>query len=159
MNIIFMVIVQMLGMLTTTTPTRPVVYVQSSLTGTYNKALHTAVNFDGKYTHSRLIIGKCHAGKVCITVRANGLPSVAHGTVLGATWNPGTRNPLVRINTRYHDSQHEKAEVIAHELGHALGIVNHNPRCTSLMHANMNCHGHLPPMTFTAGERRILGRA
>ena len=61
---------------------RPAIYVQEYLSGSYDKALRSAIAFDGKYTHSRIVIHHCDSSHRCITVRANGLPHVAHGTVV-----------------------------------------------------------------------------
>lgn len=139
----------------TTTPTvQPGIYIQSSLTGSYTTALKAAIKFDGKYTHSRLTIHRCDNTHRCIIIKGAKL----NKNTRGLTWPSNTR-ATIEINTHYSQSNRIKEIVIAHELGHGLGIIKHNPRCTSVMYHSLYCNGHLIPLSFTASERKILKKA
>jgi hypothetical protein len=115
-----------------------------------------AVSVVDAYTGTRMRFGRCRAEARCLVIREDaGLPGQwAAVTNLGYPITRIRLNPHRRVRP-YAERQH----TLVHELGHAMGVYTHNPRCVSVMYYNMRCpNGRLAPAGFTAAERRALHR-
>jgi hypothetical protein len=133
---------------------RSVIYVQESVTGSFDGALRKAVSFDGRYTRSRLVIHRCDRKHECIRVSQGRITQAGvSGNAFVAAQTTGTH---VVANVRSKGLTYgQQVRMFEHELGHALGL-GHNPRCTSVMYYKLTCHGHLSPQTFDYDERQVL---
>lgn len=140
----------------------PDIQVVETVTGAGDVALRQAIAFDGRYTTSHIrIVRACAAGHYCIHVRyGNPDAHVPKGYYAIATTTYQTGGAVITINRHLSLTASAKRRMYEHELGHALGIYAHNPKCTSVMYFSLTCtkHGHLSPERFTPAERAILRR-
>lgn len=136
------------------TPPRPGrVIVHETLSGSWDRALRSAMPFVDRYTTSTMRRGRCNATNRCIIVRHGTAPGRARGWAAGGTSHRCT----ITVERIPGAPWSYRRALLEHELAHCFGV-GHNARPTSRMYAPLVHRGKLVPRKFTAGERAILRR-
>ena len=134
----------------------PVVWVEASwaMWKYWYWPLRDSRDFVDRYTGTYFRWGPCHAGAKCIRIReAHLMPKYAGLTYVYFYLRVIEVDPSFR-----RASYATKRDLLTHELGHAMGVYLHNPRCTSVMFSWIQCWGHVPPYRFTYAEQQVLRR-
>jgi hypothetical protein len=134
-----------------------IVYVEEHVGPRFDSALRSSTMFVDRFTGSAFRYGNCRPGARCIRVVES---NATHGHGAWTTSTDGLTVSTIRLSsTLARKDWNTRRSIIDHELGHASGIADHNPQCTSVMWANYTCrNGRLPARTFTGPERAKLAR-
>lgn len=121
-----------------------------------------AVNWLDQYTGSDIrIVKKCHDSAIrCITIkngRLKGSKANVTGYSQGSTitidvWK--TRN-VKPFKGKF--GYHTKKYLLVHELAHQR-YMQHVTSCNNVMNPHARCNGHVPPLKFTATQKKKLAK-
>jgi hypothetical protein len=109
-----------------------------------------------RYTGTVARLGRCHAGSYCVVIRESRTLPMAWPA---ATYPAGSKSTITLNARRTIASSRDRYHILVHELGHAFGIYNHDPRCTTAMFSYVRCPGGgFAPNSFSSAQRAILRR-
>jgi hypothetical protein len=143
-----------------TTAPRPVVYLSvSGVSSAWPVA--QAAAYVNRYTRSRLVFGPCRDWAPCVTMSEAGDLGIARATAVtyptygsAAQGARAFRTTIQLTPGGGRLSGPARLRTVVHELGHASGLWDHNPRCVSVMYYTSAC----PVLRFSPAERAILRR-
>lgn len=131
-----------------------VVYVENHAS-TYYWPVGTAEAFVDQYTGSVIVFGACRSGYRCVKIYERTVRSSWAAVTYNWSWGSQIYlNPQRRWYSWY-----AKRSIVTHEMGHAFGLLGHNPYCATVMYGGVFCpNGKLPPYYFSPWERSVLAR-